>query len=72
VLTMARSLLKSQNVPTTFWGEAVATACTCRIGRPPRLSTALRRMRHGMIADLMSNTYAHSGAWRTSRRRSRT
>jgi hypothetical protein len=40
VLTMARSLLKSQNVPTMFWGEAVATACTCRIGRPPRLSTA--------------------------------
>jgi transposase InsO family protein len=26
VVTMARSLLKSRNVPVTFWGEAVATA----------------------------------------------
>jgi transposase InsO family protein len=26
VVTMARSLLKSRNMPAIFWGEAVATA----------------------------------------------
>ena len=57
VVTMACSMLKSQNMPAMFWGEAVTTAVYLLNRAPTKAVDGMR----------MSTSCTHWGAWRTSR-----